>query len=159
MAAAELVSCAQVSLLKSFPSKYAKARAEPMRLVSSVQPQLGNVLWIGLQFAFLDALDNIDQHRIGAAGKSYLLSLTHDEAVQKFDLGAAAFLHVLAHRRTLSGGGVGGILEALRVARLLRHRIAFAGACDGFRRQMQDVLELIAMGLADADRLGAEAGR
>ena len=45
-----------------------------------------------------------------------LLALAHDQAVEEFDLGAPALLHVLAHRGTLAGRGAARILEALLVA-------------------------------------------
>ena len=41
----------------------------------SVQPKLRNVPRIGFQFAALDALDDVRQHGIGAAGKADLLAL------------------------------------------------------------------------------------
>jgi len=61
--------------------------------------------WIGLQFALLDALDDVGQHRIGAAGQADFLALAHDQAVEEFDFRAPAFLHVLAHRGALPGCG------------------------------------------------------
>ena len=81
------------------------------------------------------------------------------EAVEEFDLGAPALVHVLAHRGALPGGGAAAILEALLVAGAHRRLVALAGARDRLGRQMQDLLELIAVRLADADRFAAEPGR
>src|SRR5262249_49495341 len=111
-----------------------------------------------LQLAALDAHDEIGQHRVGAAGDADLLAFAHDEAVHEIDLGAPALLHVLAHRRPLAAGGVLAVLETLLVAGLDRGSVAFAGARDRLRRQMKDLLELIALRLSDTDRLTAKAG-
>src|SRR5262249_46255776 len=125
----------------------------------SIEPQLGDVLRIGRELAPLDALDDIRQHRVGAGRDADPLALARDQPVDELDLGAAALLHVLAHRGPLPGRGAPGILEALRIAGLHRRLVAFAGARDRLRRQVQDLLELVAERLADADRLAAHAGR
>ncbi len=69
---------------------------------------------IRLQFPALDALDDVRQRGIGAAGEADFFALVHDITVDEFDLGAPAFLHVLAHRGTLAGGGMLAVREALR---------------------------------------------
>ena len=51
-----------------------------------VQPELGDVLRIGLQFAALDLGDEIGQHGVGAAGDADLLAVGHHEAVHEIDL-------------------------------------------------------------------------
>ena len=81
--------------------------------------------WIAsiYKLAALNPLDEIGQHSIGAAGQADLFALPHHEPVEEFDLGAPAFLHVLAHRRALPGGGLAGILESLLVA--AAHRRSF----------------------------------
>src|SRR5271156_6613060 len=125
----------------------------------SIQPQLRNILRIGFQLTLLHALDEIGEHRVGAARHADFLALAHDQPVQEFDLGAAALLHVLAHRRALAGRGASGILDALFVAGVHRRLIAFAGARDGFGWNVQNFLELIAERLSGADRFGADARR
>src|SRR5262249_30960508 len=77
----------------------------------------------------------------------------------EIDLGAPSLLHVLAHRRALLRRGALAVLEALFVAGLHCAFIALAGARDRFRRQVKNLLELIALRLADADRFAAESGR
>src|SRR5437588_134979 len=67
-------------------------------LAGSVQPQLRDVAGIGLKLIPFHALDDVRQHRIGAARKADLFVLAHHEAVEEFDLRAPAFLHILAHR-------------------------------------------------------------
>ena len=142
-----------------FRGRIWKAAPAENATLALVQPQLGNMPWIGLQLALLDTLHNIHQRRIRPAGDADLLALAHDQPVQKLDLGATALLHVLAHRGALAGRGAAGIFETLGVAYLLRCRVAFARAGDGLGRQVQDFLKLIALGLGDADRFGAEPGR
>ena len=114
---------------------------------------------IGLKLPAFDARDDVGQHGIGAAGEAELLALANDKTVEEFDLGAPALLHVLAHRGTLLGGGVLAVLEALLVAgaasppRRPRRRARWSRAAGA------DLLELIAVRLADADRFAAEPGR
>src|SRR6516225_1203061 len=133
--------------------------APHLRSTASIEPQFGDVTRVGLELAFFDPLDEIDQHRIGPAGQADFLTLAHDQTVKEFDLGAPALLHVLTHRRALTGRRARRILKALRVAGLDRRVVAFAGARNGFRRKVQDLLELIAERLADADRFGAKSSR
>src|SRR5712671_2262479 len=120
-----------------------------------VQPQFGDVAGILLELAALDLFDDVDEPLIGARREPDLLALAHDKAVEEFDLGAAAFRHILAHRRALFGRAAGLRADMLLVARQ-RVAVALAGAGDDFRRQMADLLELVAERLADADRLAAE---
>jgi hypothetical protein len=63
----------------------------------SVQPEFGDVARVLLQFAALDALDDVDEALVGAGLHSDLLPLAHDKAVEELDLGAPALGHVLAH--------------------------------------------------------------
>src|SRR6476620_11190839 len=111
----------------------------------SVQPQLSDVPRIRPQLITFHAFDDVGQHRIGVARKADLLALAHHEAVEKFDLRAPPFLHVLAHRGTLFGGGALAVLEALLVAGAHRGLVALAGTRYGFRRQMQNLFQLITM--------------
>src|SRR5262249_10107143 len=105
------------------------------------------------------ALDDVRQRGIGTAGETDLVALAHHEAVEEFDLRAPAFLHVLAHRGTLLGGGVLAVLETLLVAGAHRRLVALARTRNGLGRQVQDLLELIAMRLPDADRFAPQPGR
>src|ERR1700754_1364361 len=123
----------------------------------SVQPQLRDQPRIRLQLAALDALDEVRQHGIGAARKTDLLALAHHKTIDEFDLCAPALLHVLAHRRALPGGGALGVRKTLLVAGAHRRLVALARARNGLGRDVQDLLELIAERLADADRFAAEA--
>src|SRR5712691_3036683 len=125
---------------------------------ASVQPQLGDVARIGLELATLHALDDVGQHRIGAAREADLLALAHHQAVEEVDLRAPALLHVLAHGGTLLGRGAVGVLQALLVAGAHRRLVALARARNRLGRQMQDLLQLIAVRLPDADRFAAEPG-
>src|SRR5450755_4016459 len=125
----------------------------------SVQPELCNVTWIGLQLAALDALDDIGQRRVGAAGEPNLFTLVHNQAVEEFDLGAPTLLHVLTHRGALLGCGAACVLDTLLVARTCGFLVSFAGARDRFGRQMQDFLQLIAVRLSNADRFAAQTCR
>src|SRR5450631_4906437 len=127
--------------------------------LGSVQPELCNVTWIGFQFAALDALDDIGQRRVGAADEPDLFTLARNQAVEEFDLGAAALLHVLTHRGALLGCGAACVLETLFVARTCGFLVSFAGARDRFGRQVQDFLQLIAVRLSDANRFAAETRR
>src|SRR5262245_33210239 len=95
---------------------------------------------IGRNLATLYALDDIGEHRVGAARHSDLLALPHHETVEKLNLCAPAFLHVLAHGRTLLGGSALAVLEALLVAGTHRCIVSLARARDGLRRQMQNLL-------------------
>src|SRR6478735_5347323 len=108
---------------------------------------------IRAQFIALHALDDIRQYGIGAAREADLLALAHHEAVEEFDLGAPALLHVLAHGGTLLGGGALAVLETLLVAGGHRRLVALTRTRDGLRRQVQNLLQLIAVRLSDADRL------
>src|SRR5579863_2896496 len=128
------------------------------RWPNSIHPQLRNMPRIGLKFTLLDALDDIDQDGVGAARDTNLLALADHEPVEKFDFGAPPLLHVLAHRRALLGGGVLTVLETLLVAGPHRRLVALACSRDGFRRQVQNVFQRIAVRLTDPDRLGAKAG-
>src|SRR3954470_6222856 len=122
---------------------------------SSVEPQIGDVARVLLEFAALDLFDQIDQALVGAGGEADLFALAHDKAVQELDLGAAALEHVLAHRRPLIGRAARLGQDAILVAGE-RLGIALARLGDHVRRQMVDLLELVAERLADADRLAAE---
>ena len=113
---------------------------------------------VGLQLALLHALDDIGQRGVGAAGHPELLALAHDIAVEELDLRAPALHHVLTHRRPLLARTARRVLQPLGVGDLDRRGITLAGLGYGLRRQMQDLLELIAQRLADADRLGAQPG-
>src|ERR1700761_5499940 len=124
-----------------------------------VQPEFGDVPRILLQLTALDLLDDVGQNRIGAAGYAELLALAHDMAVDELDLGAPSLLHVLAHRGALAGRRLLAVGETLRVIGFCRRLVAFARARDGLRLQMQDVLELITMRLADPDRFATDSRR
>src|SRR3954468_15952875 len=69
----------------------------------SVQPQVGDVARVLLEFAALDLFDDLDEPLVGPSRQSGPFALAHDEPVQEFDLGAAALCHVLPHRRALLG--------------------------------------------------------
>jgi len=49
-----------------------RATLTARRAARSIQPQLRDVLRIGLELALLDALDEVGEDRIGAAGKPEL---------------------------------------------------------------------------------------
>jgi hypothetical protein len=85
-----------------------------------------------------------------------LFAFAHDKAVQKFDLGAPALGHVLAHRRPLIGRAAPDPRQPPLIVSLERFEIALSGAGDRLRREMVDLFELVAAGLTDADRLAAE---
>src|SRR5271155_317791 len=127
--------------------------------ICSVQPQIDDVLGVGLELAALDPLDDIDQRGIGARRQPDLLALADDETVEELDLGAPALDHVLAHRRALAARALLRIGEPARIDLLQRRLVALAGARDHLGRQMEDLLERVAVRLADADRLAAKAGR
>src|SRR5713101_5125941 len=124
----------------------------------SVQPQLSDVPRIRGQLITFHALDDVRQHGIGAAGEADLLALAHHEAVEEFDLRAPALLHVLAHGRTLLGGGALAVLETLLVAGARRRVVALSRTRDRLGRQVQYFLQLIAVRLPDADRFAPEPG-
>ena len=63
---------------------------------------------------------------IGTRLNPDLFALAHHKAVEEFDLGAPAFLHILAHRGTLRGGGALAVLETLRVKSTHRRFVALA---------------------------------
>src|SRR5580658_1968904 len=130
----------------------------PLR-IGSVQSQIDDVLGIRLELAALDPLDDIDQRRVGARRQPDLLALADHEAVEELDLGAPPLDHVLTHRRALAARALLRVGEPALLDLLHRRRVALAGARDHVRRQMEDLLELVAVRLADADRLAAEAGR
>src|SRR6478736_2635438 len=124
----------------------------------SVQPQLSDVPRIRAQLITFHALDDVCQHGIGVAREADLLALAHHEAVKEFDLRASALLHVLAHGRTLLGGGVLAVFEALLVACAHRRLVALPRTRNRLRRQMQNLLQFIAVRLPDADRFAPEPG-
>src|SRR6267378_2062962 len=111
---------------------------------------------IRAQLITFHALDDVRQRGIGGAREADLLALAYDEAVEEFDLRAPAFLDVLAHRGTLLGRGTLAVLEALLVADARRRFVTLAGTRYRLRRQMQDLLQLIAVRLPDADRFAPE---
>src|SRR6266478_9266925 len=104
------------------------------------------------------ALDDVRQRGIGDAREADLPALAHHEAVEEFDLRAPAFLHILAHGGTLLGRGALAVLEALLVAGAHRCLVALAGTRNRLGRQMQNLLQLIAVRLPDADRFTPEPG-
>src|ERR1700741_1597929 len=104
----------------------------------------------------LHALDEVGQHRIGAACDAHFLAFAYHEPVHELDLGPPALLHVLAHGGTLLAGDALAVLEALLVAIPHRRLVALARARDRLGREMQDLLQLIAMRLSHADGLAAE---
>src|ERR1700730_12377466 len=104
------------------------------------------------------ALDDIRQRGIGAAREADLPALAHHEAIEEFDLRAPALLHVLAHGGTLLGRGALAVLEALLVAGAHRRLVALARTRNRLGRQMQNLLQLIAVRLPEADRFAAEPG-
>src|ERR1035437_4932381 len=106
----------------------------------SVQPQLSDVPRIWAQLIAFHALDDVRQHGIGAAREADLLALAHHEAVEKFDLRAPAFLHILAHGGTLLGGGVLAVLEALLIAGAHRRLVALSRTRYRLWRQVQNLL-------------------
>src|ERR1700682_5834628 len=124
----------------------------------SVQPEVSDVPRIRAQLMTFHALDDVRQHGIGGAREADLLALAYHEAVEEFDLRAPAFLHVLAHRGTLPGRGALAVLKALLVADAHRRLVTFAGARYRLRRQMQDLFQLIAVRLPDADGFAPEPG-
>src|SRR5258706_7386267 len=108
------------------------------------------------QLITFHALDDCRQHGISTAREAYLLALAHREAVEEFDFRASALLHVLAHGRTLLRGGVLTVCEALLVTDAHRRLVALARTRNRLRRQMQNLLQLIAVRLPDADRFAPE---
>src|ERR1700694_1358145 len=124
----------------------------------SVQPQLGDVSRIRAQLIAFHALDDVRQRGIGAAREADLPALAHHEAIEEFDLRAPALLHVLAHGGTLLGRGALAVLEALLVAGAHRRLVALARTRNRLGRQMQNLLQLIAVRLSDADRFAPEPG-
>src|SRR5437763_10608719 len=68
---------------------------------TSVQPQIGDVLRVGLQFADFHPPDDVGQDRVGRSRDADLLALPDDEAVEERDLRAAALDHVLTGRRAM----------------------------------------------------------
>src|SRR5262249_23073054 len=114
---------------------------------------------IGLELAALDALDDVGQYRIGAAAECELGALAHDIAIEEFDFRAPALEHVLAHRGALLERGMLAILEALLLVAAHCRFIALSGPRNDFRRQVQDLLQLVALCLADPDCLTAKPRR
>src|SRR6516164_1620723 len=106
-----------------------------MRLSGLVQSEFGDVARVGLEFAALDLLDDIDETFVGTGLKPDLFALADDEAIKEFDLGTTALHHVLPHRRTLLGRAAPFALPMLVIARE-RRGVAFAGAGDHLRRQV-----------------------
>src|SRR5438128_5302342 len=66
---------------------------------TSVEPQIGDVLRVGLQFAAFDPGDDVGQDLVGRGFDADLVPLPGNEAVEELDLGATPLNHVLAHRR------------------------------------------------------------
>src|SRR5215472_5400981 len=126
---------------------------------TSVQPQIGDVPRVGLQFTALDALDDVSQHRVGRRREADLFALAHDKAVQILDLGPAALAHVLAHRRAMLAAASADFGQPVVVIGLARLGVALAGARNRIGRQVHDFLELVAERLADADCFAAEPRR
>src|ERR1700731_4518756 len=91
-------------------------------------------------------------------GNADLAPLLRDPPVDEVDLGAAALVHVLAHRRARQ------IAAGVRVERSEDRgfdlveccRVALRGTGHGLRLVRADVLELIAERLADAHSLPGE---
>src|SRR5262249_40596290 len=71
---------------------------------------------------------------------------------------APALLHILTHRRVLSGGGALALPEALLVAGAHRSFVAFARARNRLGRQVIDLLKLVAERLPNADSLRCRRG-
>jgi len=74
----------------SVPGCGVSSRVVAARLDPSVQPQLGNVARVLLEFAALDFFDDLDEPLVGARRQPGPFALAHDKPVQKFDLGAPA---------------------------------------------------------------------
>ena len=113
----------------------------------------------GRRLPELDAFHGRDQLFVRRGGAADLAPALDDDAVDEVDLGAAALLHVLAHRRPL-------VLAALlRVAQRQHQRfdlvergpVAFGGARQLLGVLAGDVLELVAERLADPHRLRRRA--
>src|SRR6185312_9998047 len=111
---------------------------------------------IGLKFAALHFQHEFGEDFVGATGNAEPRALARDQAVHEFDLGAAALHHVLTHRGTLLTRKFRRVLETLFLDRARRLVVALARARDGLGRQMQYLLERVALRLADTDRLAAE---
>src|SRR5204862_1417955 len=124
-----------------------------------IQPQVGDVFRVGLQFALLDPQHDVGQDRIGRRRNPDLLALSDDIAVEERNLGATALDHVLAGRWTVLATTAIRHGHAMLVDFLLRRRIALAGPRQHLRVQMADLVKGIAERLADPDRLAAEPVR
>src|SRR5262249_61959303 len=110
--------------------------------VSSVQSELSDVSWIGLESISLDALDDVGQYRVGLARQTNLLALSHDQSIEKFDFRAPALLHILSHRRPLFGGGALALPEALLIPPAHRRFIAFSPPRNHLATSLVDLLKL-----------------
>src|SRR5262245_10394885 len=77
---------------------------------------------------------------------------------EEFDFCAPALLHILTHRRALSGGSALALPEALLVAGAHCSFVAFARARNRLGWKVIDLLKLVAERLPDADRFAADAG-
>src|SRR5216684_6386711 len=121
-----------------------------------IQPQIGDVTRVGRERAALDLAHDLGERRVGGRGDIALLALGDDEAVEEVDLGASPLDHVLRHGRALLGGDTLVPRQQLRLDIAERRRVAFAGARDELGREVEHLLELIALRLADADGLAAE---
>src|SRR6266436_8697485 len=116
------------------------------------------VFRLGRDLAVLDPLDGVDQFDVARRGHADLAPLLGNDAVDEVNLGAAAFVHVLAHRgaRQIAAGVRVQRGEDRRLDLVERPRVAFRGARQGFRLVRPDVLELIAERLPDAHALAGE---
>src|SRR6516164_7373888 len=127
---------------------------------ASVEPQIDDVPWIGLQFAAFDPSDDVGQDLVGRCRNANLVPLARDEAVEKLDLGAAPLEHVLAGRRAMFAAARSiGLGQTVLVDLPGRGRVAFAGAGDRLRVHVADFIKGVAERLTDADRLAAQPGR
>src|SRR6516164_5235674 len=127
---------------------------------TSVEPQIDDVLRVGLQLALFDPGHDVGQDLVGRGRHAGLLSLARDKAVQELDLGAAALEHVLAGRRAmLAAAGPVRLGQTMLVDFLDCRRVALTGAGDRLRVHVADFVKGVAKRLADADRLAAEPGR
>src|SRR5262249_61082941 len=68
---------------------------------ASIEPQIDDVLRVGLQFAALDPGDDVGQDLVGRRRDADFPAFPHDKAVEELDLGAASLDHVLTHRRAM----------------------------------------------------------
>src|SRR5205814_308342 len=116
-----------------------------------IQPQIGDVLRIGLQFADFHPPDDVSEDRVGRRRDADLLALAHDKAVEERDFGAATLDHVLAGRRPVFAAAALRAGQAMLVDFLLRGGVALAGAGQRLRVHVAHLVEGVAERLADAD--------